>query len=309
MADLVAAFLAYCRLEKGLSANTLDAYSRDLKDFQAFCRTGGAKEAELATSGKAGACAREAEYLRAYLDHLYRRRLSARSIARRVSVLRGYSAFLLRDGHREWDPAEQLRAPKQWQTIPKYLNVQDIERIAAAPDTSRPEGLRNRAMIQLLYASGLRVSELCGLRLQNVDFEAAIVRATGKGNRQRLVPVAPEALASLRIYLAGGRPPLLKQRASPYLFVTSRGGQMTRQAFWKLLAICGRRAGIFRGLTPHVLRHSFATHMLEGGADLRSLQAMLGHADISTTQIYTHVARSRLRSALEQHHPRERVRS
>jgi integrase/recombinase XerD len=211
---------------------------------------------------------------------------------------------LLQEGVIGWDPAQELRPPRQWQTIPKFLNLGEIEKLTQAPDTARPTGLRDRAMIELLYASGLRVSELCRVGVGDLDARMGYVRVTGKGNKQRLVPVGREAISAVERYLADGRGALLKGRASRYLFVTARGGCLTRQAFWKLLAGYGRKVQIFRGLTPHVLRHSFATHLLDGGADLRSVQVMLGHADISTTQIYTHVMRSRLRETVQKHHPR-----
>ena len=284
------AFLNFCRLEKGLSANSLDAYALDLAKFSGFL----GESAELPGT----------EGLREYLDHLYQSGLTARSIARHLTTLRGLYGFLLREGKVAADPTEHLGSPKQWQTIPKFLNLEDIEKIIRAIDTSRPTGLRDRAMLELLYASGLRVSELCGLSLGDLNSDMAVVRTTGKGNKQRLIPAGREAIRAVEAYLQSGRPLLLKGRASRYLFVTARGGCLTRQAFWKLLAAHGRRAGIFHGLTPHALRHSFATHLLEGGADLRSVQVMLGHSDISTTQIYTHVLRSRLRQTVEEHHPR-----
>jgi len=244
------------------------------------------------------------EELRGYLDHLHQSGLSSRSIGRHLTTLRNFYGFLLREGLLESDPTEHLRTPRQWQTIPKFLNLQEIERIIQVPDGSRPTGLRDRAMLELLYATGLRVSELCRVGLSDLNLEFGVLRTTGKGNKQRLVPVGKDAVRAVRDYLQGGRGALLKGRASRYLFITARGGCLTRQAFWKLLAGYGRKAGIFHGLTPHVLRHSFATHLLEGGADLRSVQIMLGHADISTTQIYTHVMRSRLRDTVAKHHPR-----
>jgi integrase/recombinase XerD len=284
------AFLNFCRLEKGLSANSIEAYALDLAKWSAF----------LGESGELPGT----EGLRHYLDHLYRTGLSQRSIARHLTTLRGFCGFLLREGHVATDPTEHLGAPKQWQTIPKFLNLEVIEKIIQAIDTIRPNGLRDRAMLELLYATGLRVSELCRLGLGDCNLDLGVVRTTGKGNKQRLVPAGKEALQAVADYLASGRSALLKGRASRYLFVTARGGCLTRQGFWKLLAGYGRKAGIFHGLTPHVLRHSFATHLLEGGADLRSVQVMLGHSDISTTQIYTHVMRSRLRQTVEEHHPR-----
>ena len=202
------------------------------------------------------------------------------------------------------DPGEFLASPKQWSTLPKYLNREEVERLLASPDGSKPRGLRDRAMLELLYATGLRVSELCGLELTAVERRMGVLKVIGKGNKQRVVPFGEPAGAALDRYLATGRPKLLKGRASRYLFVTARGSAMTRQTFWSLIRKHGRSAGIFRRLTPHVVRHSFATHLVEGGADLRSVQIMLGHADISTTQVYTHVARRRLREVIDRHHPR-----
>ena len=290
LANPIAAFLNFCRLEKGLAEHSLDAYSSDLERFNKFLK------GSLALPGT--------EELRAYLDHLYASGLGSRSVARHVTTLRGFFGFLLREGLISSDPSEHLRTPKMWQTIPKFLHLDQIERLLALPDRSRPAGLRDRAMLELLYASGLRVSELCGLGVSDLNLEMGVLRTTGKGNKQRLVPVGKEAIQSVREYLKSGRGALLKGRASRYLFVTARGTSMTRQSFWKLLTGYGKRAGMFHGITPHVLRHSFATHLLEGGADLRSVQAMLGHSDISTTQIYTHVVRSRLRQTVEEHHPR-----
>ena len=283
-------FLNFCRMEKGLSANSLAAYALDLAKLNAFL----GKSPDL--PGPEG--------LRLYLDHLHRSGLNTRSIARHLTTLRGLFGFLLREGQISTDPTEHLGTPKQWQNIPKFLNLEDIEKIIQAVDTTRPAGLRDRAMLELLYATGLRVSELCRLGLSDCNIDMGIVRTTGKGNKQRLVPAGREALTAVAAYRETGRAALLKGRASRYLFVTARGGCLTRQAFWKLLAQYGRKAGIFHGVTPHVLRHSFATHLLEGGADLRSVQVMLGHSDISTTQIYTHVVRSRLRQTVEEHHPR-----
>jgi integrase/recombinase XerD len=286
----ISSFVNYCRIEKGLSPNTLEAYTRDLKGLADFQKEG---------SGLPGL-----EDLRRYLDSLYKTGLGARSIARHIATLRNFYRFLASDGRIDADPTERLVAPKQWQSIPKFLNREEIDRLLAAPDDSKPTGVRDRAMLELLYATGLRVSELCGLRLADVQLEAGVLRTVGKGNKERIAPVGKPALAAVRQYLAAARPGLLKGRGSPFLFVTARGGRLTRQAFWKLLVQNGKRVGIFRHLTPHVIRHSFATHLLEGGADLRSVQIMLGHADISTTQIYTHVMRSRLRQTIEKHHPR-----
>jgi integrase/recombinase XerD len=288
----IRAFLVFCRMEKGLSRNSLDAYGRDLEDFRTF--------AEARSGGEHA----DAELLHSYLNSLYARDLDSRSIARHLSALRGLHRYLHAEGVIPSDPTEHLETPKQWSTLPKFLNREQIEGLIGAPDMSKPSGVRDRAMLELLYATGMRVTELIELRLSSVDMQVGLVRVTGKGNKQRLVPVHERALEALREYLGNARPLLLKGRSSPVLFVTARGGGMTRQAFWAAIKSAGRAAGIFHDLSPHVLRHTFATHLLEGGADLRSVQAMLGHADISTTEIYTHVVRSRLRETIDRHHPR-----
>jgi integrase/recombinase XerD len=285
----VKSFLDFCRVEKGLSANSLESYSLDLKRF-----TDGIRSPVEATP----------EDLNGYVESLYGAGLSPRSIARHITTLRNFYSFLAREGEVGRDPSEFLAAPKQWSTLPKYLNREEVARLLNAPPVEKATGLRDRAMLELLYATGLRVSELCKLERPAVDGEFALLRVTGKGNKQRLVPFGESAREAIDRYLAAGRPQLLKGRAGKYLFVTARGGCLSRQAFWKLLRLYGRQVGIFRNLTPHVVRHSFATHLVEGGADLRSVQIMLGHADISTTQIYTHVARRRLRETVDQHHPR-----
>ncbi len=244
------------------------------------------------------------EDLRRYLDGLQAGGLSSRTVARHLTTLRNFYGYLLREGRIAEDPTGHLRSPRHWQTIPKFLNLQEIDAILGAIDRSGPRGLRDRAMIELLFASGLRVSELCRVGVADLDIGLGVLRTLGKGNKQRLVPVGKSAIHAVTEYLEMARPALLKGRASRYLFVTARGGAMTTRGFEKLLDRCSRKAGIFNGLTPHVLRHSFATHLLEGGADLRSVQVMLGHADISTTQIYTHVMRSRLRETVQKFHPR-----
>jgi len=290
----VRSFLDFCRVEKGLSANTLSSYQFDL---QRLSKNFG--DSVTRPSG---------EDLSKHVESLYRAGLSARSIARHITTLRNFYSFLAREGEIDRDPTEFLALPKQWTTLPKYLNRQEVERLLAAPPADKPNGLRDRAMLELLYATGLRVSELCRLERSAVDGEFAVLRVTGKGNKQRLVPFGESAREAIGQYLADGRPRLLKGRASRFLFVTARrsskGCAMTRQCFWNLLRQYGRKVGIFRNLTPHMIRHSFATHLVEGGADLRSVQIMLGHADISTTQVYTHVARRRLRETIDQHHPR-----
>lgn len=286
----VASFLDFCRIEKGLARTTVESYRLDLERFVSARRPSD----QLA----------DPAFLRRHVDSLYKAGLASRSIARHITTLRNLYKFLLETGVIDSDPTALLSAPKQWNNLPKYLSQKQLEQLLAAPDGSRPKGLRDRAMLEFLYATGLRVSELCRVRVSDLDSNAGFVRVVGKGNKHRIVPVGRSALASVDHYLTSGRPRLLKGRGSPYLFVTNRAGSMTRQSFWKLLAAYGKKVGIFHDLTPHVIRHTFATHLLEGGADLRSLQTMLGHADISTTQIYTHVMRSRLRKTVDQHHPR-----
>ncbi len=286
----VHSFLDFCRIEKGLAANSLAAYRRDLTRYAAFSSTSG-----LATAG---------QQVRAYLDSLYGAGLSSRSIARHLTTLRGFYQFLIREGRCASDPVANIAMPRQWQQIPKRLSLEEVAQLVQAPEAGRPSGLRDRAMLELLFASGPRVSELCRLQARDLNTEMGLIRVTGKGNRQRLIPVGRSAIQAIESYLERGRGALLRGRPSPFLFVTARGGPLTRQAFWKAISQYGRKAGIGQPLTPHLLRHSFATHLLEGGADLRSVQTMLGHADISTTQIYTHVLRARLRKTVDEHHPR-----
>ena len=284
------AFLDFCRVEKGLAANSIASYRTDLKRLSVTLPV---KEADAT-----------AEHLGAYVESLYQAGMSVRSIARHVATLRNFYAFLAREGTIAKDPAELLTPPRQWSTLPKYLNREEVERLIAAPAEGKPTAQRDRAMLELLYATGLRVSELCALELSSVERQVGVLRVLGKGNKHRMVPFGQAAGEAVDCYLREGRGKLLRGRASPFVFVTARGGPLTRQAFWVLLRGYGRKAGITARLTPHVVRHSFATHLVEGGADLRSVQVMLGHADISTTQVYTHVARRRLREVVDQHHPR-----
>jgi integrase/recombinase XerD len=284
-------FLDFCRVEKGLAANSLEAYRRDLACYQRF-------------SGADGGVPENAEHVRHYMDSLYKSGLSGRSVARHLTTLRNFYRFLLQEGRVGEDPTALLASPKQWSSLPKYLNLSDIDKLVGAPDPNKATGVRDRAMLELLYATGLRVSELVKLEVFDFSPDIGVLRVTGKGNKQRVVPIGNSAVEAVEHYKASARSRLLGKRASRFLFVTARGGHMTRQAFWKLLNGYGKRVGIFHGLSPHVVRHTFATHLLEGGADLRSVQIMLGHADISTTQIYTHVMRSRLKKTIDEYHPR-----
>jgi integrase/recombinase XerD len=286
----VGSFLDFCRVEKGLAVNSLSSYRTDLERLSIWTK----RPLKAATPQDLGL----------YVESLYRIGLSARSIARHITTLRNFYRFLLQDGEIERDPTEFLTLPRQWTTLPKYLNRDEVERLLVSPAEDKATGVRDRAMFELLYATGLRVSELCGLHLAAVEREQGVLRVTGKGDKQRMVPFGETARDAIDRYVSEARPRLLKGRASRYLFVTARGSALTRQGFWKLLQGHGLRLGLRRKLTPHVVRHSFATHLVEGGADLRSVQIMLGHADISTTQVYTHVARRRLRETVDQHHPR-----
>jgi integrase/recombinase XerD len=294
LGPLVATFLAYARIEKGLAAQSLSAYSIDLKHFQQF-----AEHRSIAGIPSAAD-------LRLYLDTLAEAGLCSRSIARRLSALRGFYRFLVAEGKLEADATALLSSPKSWTNLPKYLNSEQVNVVLESPDARRPDGARDRAMLELLYACGLRVSELVTLQLSDLNLDLGFVRVTGKRDKQRLVPVGKLARQALTEYLEWARGALLKQRSSPYLFISSRGGPLTRQGFWKLLRRHAHEAGMFARLSPHVLRHSFATHLLDGGADLRSVQSLLGHVDIATTQIYTHVVRERLRGVVDRHHPRGR---
>ncbi len=286
-------YIDYCRVEKGLSGNTLSAYQRDLGRLAAFCEKQQRPLLEVRGEDLAG-----------FVDSLIQAELSSRSIARYVASIRNFYLYQLRQDRISTDPTVDLRSPKQGKPLPKFLSLEEVDRLLEAPDAHTPRGARDHAMLQLLYAAGLRVSELIGVQLAELNSQLGVLRVTGKGDKQRMVPVGKVALQAIETYLEHDRPQILKRRPSRYLFVTTRGTLLTRQAFWKLLKNYGLQAGIMTKLTPHVLRHSFATHLLERGADLRSLQLMLGHADISTTQIYTHVLQERLRKVYDEHHPR-----
>ena len=229
---------------------------------------------------------------------------SARSIARWLVAARRFFAYLVEEGVRSEDPTAHLDLPKAWRALPKVMSFEEVEALLAAPDRGEPLGLRDAAMFELLYATGLRVSELVGLRLGDVQFDAGYLRCMGKGSKERIVPMGAEADAALRVYVKAARAELVGAQRGDVLFVNARGGPLTRQGFWKILKTHARRAGIRAGVSPHTVRHSFATHLLENGADLRSVQIMLGHADISTTQIYTHINRERLRRLYRDFHPR-----
>jgi integrase/recombinase XerD len=288
----VVRWLDHLTAERGLAANTVEAYGRDL----------GLLARELPDGRSVESATRED--LLGALRALRLSGHSARSIARWRAAARSFYRFLVAEGLREDDPCARLEAPRTWRALPHVLGTAEVEALLAAPDRSTPKGMREAAMLELLYATGLRVSELVGMRLRDLHADAGYVRCMGKGSKERVVPLGEEADAAVRAYLAGARGVLLSGAASDYLFVGRRGKPLTRQGYWKSLKVLGRRAGIGTPLSPHTIRHSFATHLLEHGADLRAVQMLLGHADISTTQIYTHVNRERLRRLYQQFHPR-----
>jgi len=285
-------FIAHLRVERGLSANTIQAYSRDLVRFLEFMDLQGRGPEET-----------RRDDVSAFLGSL-RGPLSARSAARCLSAVRMFFRFLVFEGVVTTSPARLVETPKLPRRLPEILSPADVDRLLAQPDPTTPAGMRDRAMLELLYATGLRVSELIGLRLQNVNLESGFVRTMGKGSKERIVPMGDTASEAIRDYQAGARAILAGHQAPAELFLNARGRALTRQGFWKIIKRYGRAAGIQASISPHGLRHAFASHLLEGGADLRSLQIMLGHADITTTQIYTHVNRERLKLIHEKHHPR-----
>lgn len=291
--DLLAdQFTNHLRVERGLADNTIEAYSRDLTRFLQFLGKTKLSPFDIAQ-----------ENITDYIATL-QGNLSIRSIARNLSALKMFFRFLVSDGKIKGNPARRLGVPKLPQRLPEILTVHEVEILLSQPTVSTHQGQRDKAMLELLYATGLRVSELVGLRVSNINLEAGYVRTMGKGSKERMIPMGEKALESLRLYLSNGRIGLLKKRSSPYLFINSRGKPLTRQGFWKIIKRYRTISGIKKEITPHILRHSFATHLLEGGADLRSVQIMLGHADISTTQIYTHITRERLKQIHEKYHPR-----
>ena len=287
--------MTHLTVERRLSANSVESYARDLVLLQEFA---------------AGHKAPVERLTRPRLEELVRQLMSEgrspRSVARAIACYRGFYRFLVIDSRLKTNPADQLRAPRSWKALPRHLSVEQVDRLLEQPDVKTPRGLRDRALIELLYATGLRVSELVSLRPADVNLEASYLTCTGKGEKQRIVPMGDEAAAWVRRYLREGRPALLGKRSSPRLFVNARGGGpgLTRVGFWKILKAYGRSAGLTSSISPHVLRHSFATHLLERGADLRAIQMMLGHADLSTTQIYTHVLQQRMRAVYDRFHPR-----
>lgn len=299
--SLIAAYLDHLRVERRLSGHTLESYGRDLAALQAFADTSDRGLDEL-----------DRKALDKFVQQQRTRGQSPRSVARAVAAVRGFYRFLVLDRRLERSPAEDLHPPPAWPSLPKFLSVEEVDTLIEQPDPSTPLGLRDRALIELLYATGMRVSELVSVRAADLHLDEQYLTCIGKGNKERLIPVGEQAALWIGRYTAEARPELTRHkpakakagRAAPTLFVNARGGPLTRVGFWKILKRYGQKAGLPRILSPHVLRHSFATHLLERGADLRAIQMMLGHADLSTTQIYTHVLEARLRAVYERFHPR-----
>lgn len=291
---LIDEFLNYLLVEKGLSANTLCSYRIDLYRFEDFLQKTGIKNIIEADSS-------------VILKHLIKLRdsgISARSRARHMATLRGFYKFLIQEKILKNNPTQNIDLPKSGLKLPDVLSVQEITQVLNIADPQKPAGARNAAMLELMYAAGLRVSELIAVKLQDINLDNCCIRVFGKGSKERMVPFGQHARQKIDFYITSIRPQLLNSHVSAYLFVARAGKPMTRQGFWKLLKQYARKAGINKPITPHSLRHSFASHLLEGGADLRSVQIMLGHEDISTTQIYTHVARDKLKMIHEKFHPR-----
>ncbi|MBW2603307.1 MAG: site-specific tyrosine recombinase XerD [Deltaproteobacteria bacterium] len=291
---LVDQYINYLIFEKGLSDKTIESYSSDLSKYLDFLKQKGVKDIARA----------DTPLILKHLIALRESGLGSKSCARHLITLRGFYRFLAQEKILEFDPAKLIDLPKSGLKLPDVLSVSEVNLLLNIPDSSKPLGKRNAAMIELLYAAGLRVSELVNLKFLDVNLEACFVRVLGKGSKERIVPFGLYAKDKIDDYIHNSRPSLLKHRISQYLFVARAGKPMTRQGFWKLLKQYVKQAGIKKKVTPHSFRHSFASHLLEGGADLRTVQVMLGHVDISSTQIYTHVTRDRLRQIHEKYHPR-----
>jgi integrase/recombinase XerD len=290
---MIETYLRFLRDVRRVAANTVESYGRDLAALHAF-----------AERRKRSVEALDRHDLEAFVRDLMTSGLSPRSVARTVASVRGFYKFVALEQKLEESAAADLKAPRAWPALPKFLGLDEVDRLLAQPETATPRGLRDKAMLEVLYASGMRVSELVSLKPGDLNLDQGYITCLGKGDKERIVPVGHDATDWLRRYLRDGRSALVQKRPSPWLFVNARGGRLSRVGFWKILKAHGISAGISRQISPHVLRHSFATHLLERGADLRAIQVMLGHADLSTTQIYTHVLEARLRAVYDKYHPR-----
>jgi len=292
--QLIDSFLTYLTAVKGLSKNTLESYGRDILKLAVFL-----EGKDITHIDQVGY-----KHILDFLTYLKEQGLNTRSTSRTLISVRQFFKFLLTEKFIESDPTFLIRTPKIKMGLPETLSLEDVEKLLSSPDESSPEGIRDKSMLEVLYATGIRVSELVELGLNDVNFELGYIIAYGKGSKQRIVPIGEKAKIKLREYLDTSRPRLLKSRTSPHLFVTRLGRKMTRQGFWKIIKAYSRKSGLTKKISPHTLRHSFATHLLERGADLRAIQVMLGHSDISTTQIYTHIERERLKEVHKKYHPR-----
>ena len=289
--DIEGRFFSYLRVEKGLSNNTLTAYRNDLEKLKKFANT---CDKEIVTL--------ESQDIQAFIKYLHSLRLEVKSIARALVTVRNLYKFLLLDGYLKRDPTENIESPKSWQSLPKFLIKEEVERLLASPNLTTDTGIRDKAMLEVLYATGLRVSELINLKLNDLNLDLGVLTTLGKGSKERIVPLGTSAIEWIIKYLPV-RHRMHKNSNSLYLFINKKGEPLTRQVFWKIIVEYGEQSKIGH-ITPHLLRHSFATHLLENGADLRSVQMMLGHKDISTTQIYTHVTNERLKQIHKKFHPR-----
>lgn len=284
-------FLNYLSVDKGLALNSIRSYERDLDAYLYFLKVDNPGEAAAVD-------------IAAFLSSLSERGISPASAARSLAAIRGFHKYLITDGLAQHDPTTNLETPRGWKRLPKTLSAADVEALLKQPDNSSRISLRDKAMLELLYATGLRVSELIGLRVQDVNLERGFLLVMGKGSKERVVPMGDAAIRAVEEYLADARQRLLQGKESGLLFISQQRKGMTRQTFWERIKFYAAKAGIPQNVSPHTLRHSFATHLLDNGADLRSVQAMLGHSDVSTTQIYTHVSRERLKRIHEKYHPR-----
>jgi len=294
MGEFLREFLNYLYVERGLAQNTIDSYRRDLEKFTVFLKNQGFYDLKNI----------KRESIVNYLFSLNQEGRAAATVARHTAAIKAFFKFLFQEGYLKENPAADLERPKQDKKLPKFLTLEEVDKLLDGPVLATPAGIRDKAMLELLYATGLRVSELVNLGINNLNLEVGYVRCLGKGSKERIIPLGQKAIESLSTYLQRGRSKLLKNRREQGLFLNNHGKKMTRQGFWKILKAYTKKVGIEKEISPHVLRHSFATHLLENGADLRAVQEMLGHADISTTQIYTHITRNKISQVYRQAHPR-----
>lgn len=294
MDSYLQAFVDYLKIERGLSKNTIQSYENDLKAYARFLALRGIKDIGRVSS----------DTISQFMFFEKERKLSAATVARRISCIKTLYRFFSREGFIKENITELIQSPKLWERIPEVLNAEEVKRIIEYPNLHKKQGLRDRALLETMYAAGLRASEASSLLVNNLNLEVGFVRVRGKGSKERIVPLGNKAIHFLQRYLKDARPSFLKKKESPYLFLNKNGTSLSRQSIWKTIVFIVRRLRIKKAVTPHTLRHSFATHLLEGGADLRSVQEMLGHADIATTQIYTHVNKKRLVQIYQQFHPR-----